>query len=94
MSASWRKWEWGGVYDLSGCEVLGTELRTVEGDACEISIIGSSAMMHKRRRLISFVSDENLLDMKIAKSWAATFCRAAGAAFSDLSLRNEAGMKY
>ena len=65
MSANWRKWEWRGVYDLSGCDALGTELRTVEEDACERSMVESPAMMHEFRRLISFMSVENLLDMKI-----------------------------
>ena len=47
---NWRKWEWGGVYDLSGCDALGTELRIVEEDACERSIIESPAIMHELRR--------------------------------------------
>ena len=64
VSASWRKWEWGGIYDLSGCDALATELRTVEEDACERSIFESLAITHGFRRLISFMSFEDLLDMK------------------------------
>ena len=68
MSANWRKWEWRGVYDLSGSDALGTELRTLEEDACERSIVELPAIVDESKRLISFMSVDNLLDMKM-------FCR-------------------
>ena len=96
MSANWRKWEWGGIYDLSGCGALGAVLRTVEEDGCERSIIESSAMMHKFGRLISFISVDTweLARYENYLQWdkSATYCRAASAAFSDHFLRNKAGM--
>ena len=55
----------GRVYDLSGCDALGIELRAVEEDACERSIVEWLAIVHELQRLISFMLVENLLDMKM-----------------------------